>query len=74
LGLLYDATVNRVYGMARGITRNQQDAEDVTEDVYWQVWRHALRFDRQRSPVMTCLLTLARSRALELLHRHDALS
>jgi DNA-directed RNA polymerase specialized sigma24 family protein len=71
LGLLYDATVSRVYGMVRGITRNQQDAEEVTEDVYWQVWRHALRFDRQRGQVMVWLLTLARSRALDLLYRRD---
>lgn len=71
LGLLYDATVARVYGMARGITHNLQCAEEVTEDVYWQVWRQALRFDRQRGPVMAWLLTLARSRALDHLRRRD---
>ncbi len=71
LGLLYDATVSRVYSMARGITRNLQCAEEVTEDVYWQVWRQALRFDRQRGPVMAWLLTLARSRALDHLRRRD---
>jgi RNA polymerase sigma-70 factor (ECF subfamily) len=71
LELLYDATVARVYGMARGITHNLQCAEEVTEDVYWQVWRQALRFDRQRGPVMAWLLTLARSRALDHLRRRD---
>src|SRR5439155_958664 len=43
----------------------------VTEDVYWQVWRQALRFDRHRGPVMAWLLTLARSRALDHLRRGD---
>jgi RNA polymerase sigma factor (sigma-70 family) len=71
LGLLYDATVSRVYSMARGITHNLQCAEEVTEEVYWQVWRQALRFDRQRGPVMAWLLTLARSRALDHLRRRD---
>ena len=71
LAELYDITVSRVYGLARGITRNLQCAEDVTEDVYWQVWRQALRFDRRRGPVMAWLLTLARSRSLDHLRRGD---
>lgn len=71
LSQLYDATVSRVYSMARGITQNLHCAEEVTEDVYWQVWRQALRFDRQRGPVMAWLLTLARSRALDHLRRRD---
>ena len=74
LAELYDATVSRVYGMARGITRNLQCAEEVTEDVYWQVWRQALRFDRRRGPVMAWLLTLARSRALDHLRRGNGVT
>jgi RNA polymerase sigma factor (sigma-70 family) len=71
LAELYDITVSRVYGLARGITRNLHCAEEVTEDVYWQVWRQALRFDRRRGPVMAWLLTLARSRSLDHLRRGD---
>jgi RNA polymerase sigma factor (sigma-70 family) len=71
LAELYDLTVTRVYGLARGITRHQPAAEEVTEDVYWQVWRQALRFDRRRGPVMAWLLMLARSRALDHLRRVD---
>jgi RNA polymerase sigma factor (sigma-70 family) len=71
LALLYDATSGRVFSLARGITRNLQSAEEVTEDVFWQAWRQALRFDRQRGPVMAWLLTFARSRALDHLRRSD---
>jgi RNA polymerase sigma-70 factor (ECF subfamily) len=71
LAELYDATVSRVFGLARGITRNPQAAEEVTEDVYWQAWRQALRFDRQRGPVMAWLFALTRSRALDHLRRVD---
>ena len=71
LGELYDATASRIFSMARGITRNPQCAEEVTEDVYWQAWRQALRFDPQRGNVMAWLLTLARSRALDHLRRAD---
>ena len=71
LAALYDATAGRVFAMVRGITRNLQCAEEVTEDVFWQAWRQALRFDRRRGPVMAWLLTLARSRALDHLRRGD---
>lgn len=71
LGELYDATSGRIFSMARGITRNPQCAEEVTEDVYWQAWRQALRFDPKRGSVMAWLLTLARSRALDHLRRAD---
>ncbi|MFZ2650292.1 MAG: sigma-70 family RNA polymerase sigma factor [Burkholderiaceae bacterium] len=68
---LYDATVGRIYSLARCVTRNRQCAEEVTEDVYWQVWRQALRFDSGRGSVMAWLLTLARTRALDHLRRGD---
>ncbi|HMV54253.1 MAG TPA: sigma-70 family RNA polymerase sigma factor [Rhodocyclaceae bacterium] len=71
LGHLYDATLGRVYGLALRITRNAQAAEEVAEDVYWQVWRQALRFDPARGSAMTWLLTIARSRALDSLRRED---
>lgn len=71
LGELYDATLGRVHGLALRITRNAQAAEEVAEDVYWQVWRQALRFDPARGNAMSWLLTIARSRALDSLRRAD---
>lgn len=68
---LYEATLSRVYGLALRITRNKQAAEEVTEDVYWQIWRTALYFDSQRGTVMAWLLMIARSRALDYLRRQD---
>ena len=71
LGQLYDATLSRVYGLALRITRDPQSAEEVAEDVYWQVWRQALRFDAARGTVIAWLLTITRSRALDSLRRGD---
>jgi RNA polymerase sigma factor (sigma-70 family) len=71
LGKLYDATLGRVYGLALRITRNSQAAEEVAGEVYWQVWRQALRFDAARGNAMTWLLTITRSRALDSLRRAD---
>lgn len=71
LQTLYDATLSRVYGLALRITRNKQSAEEVTEDVYWQVWREARYFDPQRGSVIVWLLMMTRSRALDYLRRQD---
>ena len=68
---LYEATLTRVYGVALRITRNPQAAEEVSEDVYWQVWREAPRFDAQRGNVIAWLLMMARSRALDYLRKQD---
>ncbi len=71
LGQLYDAALGRVYGLALRITRNPQSAEEVAEDVFWQVWRQARRFDAARGNAITWLLTITRTRALDSLRRED---
>ncbi len=71
LETLYDATISRVYGVALRILRNPETAEEVAEDVFFQVWRQAGRFDAARGHPMAWLLTIARSRALDALRRTD---
>lgn len=70
LAALYDATAARVYGLALRITAEAAAAEEVTSDVYLQAWQQAQRYDPGRGKVLTWLLTLARSRALDYLRRH----
>ena len=71
LEALYEATVSRVYGVALRICRLPQTAEEVTEDVYVQVWKTATTFDPARGKPLTWLLTICRSRALDSLRRQD---
>ena len=67
LGVFYDATSARVFGLAIAILRNPSAAEEATLDVYSQVWRQAGRFDPAKGNATGWLLTLARSRAIDLL-------
>ncbi|MBA4742984.1 MAG: sigma-70 family RNA polymerase sigma factor [Azoarcus sp.] len=69
LAALYDALVGRVFGLALRTVRQRALAEEVTEDVFWQVWRQAPRFDSARGSAMAWLMTIARSRALDALRR-----
>jgi RNA polymerase sigma-70 factor (ECF subfamily) len=62
---LYDATSPLVYSLALRIVGNSADAEEVTLDVYAQVWRDPGRFDGQRGSISSWLHTITRSRALD---------
>jgi RNA polymerase sigma factor (sigma-70 family) len=68
---LYDATVSRVYAVARRITTNDAHAEEVVSDTYMQVWRDASRFDPARGNVIAWLSVIARTRALDLLRKQE---
>src|SRR5262249_10924448 len=48
LAFLYDETNTLVYGLALRMLGNIEDAEEVTLDVYNQVWRIAKTFNRER--------------------------
>jgi RNA polymerase sigma-70 factor (ECF subfamily) len=66
-GAFYDGTSRLVYGLALRILGNPSAAEEVTIDVYVQVWRQAAHYNQRRGSPATWLLTLARSRAIDRL-------
>jgi RNA polymerase sigma-70 factor (ECF subfamily) len=66
---LYDATSAFVYGLALRILREQSAAEEVTIDVYMQVYRQASHYDSRRGTPSAWLLTLTRSRAIDTLRK-----
>ena len=62
---LYDASRQLVYATTLRILREPADAEEVTLDVYLQVWRNAKDYTDQRGTVAAWLVLLARSRAID---------
>jgi RNA polymerase sigma-70 factor (ECF subfamily) len=72
LSSLYDESSRYVYGMALRILRDAADAEEITLDVYSQVWNSAATFSQQRGSVLSWLVTLARSRAIDRLRTRSA--
>jgi RNA polymerase sigma-70 factor (ECF subfamily) len=69
LNELYELTVAKLFGLARLILRNSADAEEVVCDTYAQIWDSAQRFDSGRGSVLGWMLTICRSRALDLLRQ-----
>jgi RNA polymerase sigma-70 factor (ECF subfamily) len=54
---LYDSTSRIVYGLALRILGDPSSAEDVTMEVYLQVWRTAERYAPHRGTVSSWLVT-----------------
>ena len=76
LAELYQRTRSAVYGLALSYLKNAQDAQDLTQDVYVQVWDRAEQYRLTGSP-MGWLLAVCRNLCLMRLRReerHAALS
>ncbi len=67
LATLYDQTSTHVYSLVLRVLRDSTLAEEVTLDVYMQVWRKASEFNSTRGRPIVWLAVLARSRAIDRL-------
>jgi RNA polymerase sigma-70 factor (ECF subfamily) len=71
-GELYDATSRRLYGLVLRVVRDPAMSEEVTQEVYLDVWRHAGRFDAGRGTALSWLLTIAHRTAVDRVRSSEA--
>ena len=69
LSELYDRYSGLVYSEAHRILRDAGAAEEILQDLFYQVWRTAERFDPARGSLAGWLLVAARNRAISRLRR-----
>lgn len=63
----YDRYAPLAFGLIRRIVGQEAEAEDVLQEVFWQVWQEAGRYDEGRGSPEAWLLNRARSRAIDKL-------
>ncbi len=70
LDLLYTRYARPVFTLAVRVLGDAADAEEVTQDVFERVWRHADRFDPARGSAGRWLISIAYHVAVNALRRH----
>ncbi|CAN5870511.1 sigma-70 family RNA polymerase sigma factor [soil metagenome] len=68
---LYDATAAYVFGILRRMLWSAENAEEVAQEVYAQVWKTAGTFDPERGSAWSWLALLTRSRAIDRMRAED---
>lgn len=67
LRALYERAHPIVFTLIMRITANRQTADELTVDVFHEVWRRAATYDPATGPVLGWIMNQARSRALDRL-------
>ena len=66
---MYDQCAPATFGLLLQILRDRPTAEDVLQQVFLEVWQRADRYDPHRAGLLTWIMTIARSRAIDELRR-----
>jgi RNA polymerase sigma-70 factor (ECF subfamily) len=69
---LYDEMASSVFGLARRVVRDPSRAEDVTQEVFLEIWRKAARFDSALGKAKTWVLTIAHRRSVDAVRRSES--
>jgi RNA polymerase sigma-70 factor (ECF subfamily) len=66
---LYAATAPQLFGLALSILRSRDLAEDVMQDSFILIWRHAQSFDPRRGTAMAWLARIVRNQCFDQMRR-----
>ena len=62
---LYDLVSPRVFGLIKRLLRDHAQSEEVTQEVFLEIWQSATRFDPNKGGATTWILTMAHRRAVD---------
>ncbi len=71
---LYDRVAPRIHGLVVRILRDGAQSEEVTQEVFLQIWTKASSFDVTRGSALSWLMTLAHRRAVDRVRSAQAQS
>jgi RNA polymerase sigma-70 factor (ECF subfamily) len=64
-GDLYDQTAPRVMGLIKRLLKDHSQSEEVTQEVFLEIWQQASRFDPAKGGAASWMLTMAHRRAVD---------
>ncbi len=69
---IYDAVAPMVFSAVSRVLRDPAMSEEVTQEVFVEVWTHAARFDPAKASVSTWAVTIARRRAIDRVRKEQS--
>ncbi|MFQ4149210.1 ECF RNA polymerase sigma factor SigK [Arthrobacter sp. LAPM80] len=69
---LYDAVSPRVFGLVRRVVRDPAQSQEVTQEVFLDIWEQASRFDVDRGKAMSWILVIAHRKAVDKVRASQA--
>jgi RNA polymerase sigma-70 factor (ECF subfamily) len=69
LAAIYDRYAGMLHSMVMRVVRDTQAAEEILQDIFFQLWNNAGKFDPERGSLPGWLLVSARNRAISRLRR-----
>ena len=64
-GALYDEVSPRVFGLIRRLLVDHAQSEEVTQEVFLEIWQNASRYEPSKGGASTWILTMAHRRAVD---------
>jgi RNA polymerase sigma-70 factor (ECF subfamily) len=61
-----------IHALARRILRHDPSAEEITQDVFLDLWRHPERFDSQRGTLRSFLLARTHGKSVDLIRSEES--
>ncbi|TFC87388.1 sigma-70 family RNA polymerase sigma factor [Cryobacterium sinapicolor] len=71
-GELYDRMAPRVLGLVRRLLVDPSQSEEVTQEIFLEIWQTATRYEAQRGGAATWILTMAHRRAVDRIRSSQA--
>ena len=71
LAMVYDRYAGMLLSVLNRILRDKQAAEEILQDIFFQLWRSAERFDGSRGSLPGWLVVVGRNRAISRLRHHN---
>jgi RNA polymerase sigma-70 factor (ECF subfamily) len=71
LGVIYDQHVGLVFGLARRVTRDEQLARDITQEVFSYLWEMPDRVDLGKGSLRAYLAVVTHRRAVDEVRRSE---
>lgn len=67
--LLYDQYAGALFGVVTKIVRSEEAAQDVLQDSFVKIWKHAASYQPEKGSCFTWMLNIARNTAIDHLRK-----